>query len=174
MQQPYNPYAAPETRKAPTPHKETAVVSGAALRRMRTPLERLIGFALLLGSVMGNVLAFNGGRLYPVTAIALLLGIGAQILLTFLQWVYRPHGRGIMARLSTLKWQYLGSVAVGTGLSIAGYATVMYAPALRLFGTMPRLQFTLAGVAGPILAAWLLITVVSLVLEVIPENILVD
>ena len=175
-QQP-SPYAAPETRPTPPPRmprKETAMVDSAALRRMRTPLERLIGFALLIGSIIGNVLAFNGGRLYPITALALALGIGAQVLLTFLQWVYRPHGRGLFARLHTLKWQYLGSVAVGTGLSIAGYATVMYAPALRLFATMPRLQFTFAGVAGPILAAWLLISVVSLVIEVIPENILVD
>ena len=46
--------------------------------------------------------------------------------------------------------------------------------ALRIFGAMPRLQFAVMGIAGPILATWLLIGVVSLVIEVIPEHILVD
>jgi len=168
QQRPYNPYAAPEARQQ-APRKETAIVSGARLRRMRTPLERFVGFALLLGSIAGNVLAFNAGRIYPVTALALGLGIGAQAFLTFLQWVYSPHGR-----MTAVKWQYLASVAVGTGLSIAGYATVLYTPALRLFAARPQLQVLIVGVPVPILATWILITVVSLVLEVIPENILVD
>lgn len=154
--------------------KDTAVINGAKLRRMRTPLERLVGFALLFGSILGNILAFNNGRLSPITPTAIGLGVGAQALLTLLQWVYCPHGRGLMGHVATLKWQYLASVAVGTGLSIVGYATVLYAPALRVFSPIPRLQFTLAGISGPILATWLLITVVSLVIEVIPENILVD
>lgn len=175
--QPFNPYAAPETRpnnNDRTPGKSTAVVSGARLRRMRTPLEQFIGVALLIGSVLGNILAFNSGRVYPITPVALLLGIGAQVMLTLIQWTYKPYGRGLFAHIATLKWQYLASVAAGAGLSVVGYATVLYAPALRIFAPVTRLQFTLVGISGPILATWLLITVVSLVIEVIPENILVD
>jgi hypothetical protein len=157
-----------------TRRKDTAIVNGANLRRMRTPLERLIGLALLLGSVLGNILAFNGGRLWPLTLVALALGAGAQLVLTLLQWTYKPYGRGIVAHIKTLKWQYIASVAAGTGLSIVGYATVLYEPAERVFTPMTRLQFAVAGISGPILATWLLITVVSLVIEVIPENILVD
>lgn len=173
QQRPFNPYAAPETRQPP-PGKDTAMVSGARLRRMRTPLERLVGFVLLFGSVLGNILAFNGGKLVPITLVALAIGIGAQIVLTLIQWTYKPYGRGIVAHMRTIKWQYLASVAAGTGLSIVGYATVLKEPALRVFAPMPRLQFALVGIPGPILATWLLITVVSLVIEVIPENILVD
>jgi hypothetical protein len=180
MAQQFNPYAAPETRQPQgsrppmAPGKETAIVNGARLRRMRTPMERFIGFALLFGSVLGNVLAFNNGQLMPIAFTALGLGIGAQVLLTLIQWVYKPHGRGLIAHIKTLKWQYLASVAAGTGLSIVGYATVLHDPALRVFAPMPRLQFAMAGIPGPVIATWLLITVVSLVIEVIPENILVD
>lgn len=174
QRQPFNPYAAPEAQPHSSIGKDTAIVSGAKLRRMRTPLERFIGFALLFGSVLGNVLAFNGGKIVPITTAALVLGIGMQAVLTLLQWVYKPHGRGFAGHFTTLKWPYLASVAAGTGLSIVGYATVLYTPALRVFLPMPRLQFILAGMPGPVLATWLLIAVVSLVIEVIPENILVD
>lgn len=159
---------------APARGKDTAIVSGAKLRRMRTPLEQLVGFALLMGSILGNILAFNGGKFYPIAILALGLGIGAQIVLTLLQWVYKPHGKGVMGRVSTLKWQYLASVGVGTALSVVGYASVLYAPALAVFLPMPRLHFLLLGIPGPVLATWGLICVVSLIIEVIPENILVD
>ena len=164
----------PQSTVRSVPIKDTAIVNGARLRRMRTPLERLVGFSLLLGSVLGNVLAFNGGKLLPLEWIALGAGIGAQIVLTALQWVYKPHGHGVFGAVATLKWQYLASVATGTGLSIVGYAAVLYAPALRVFLPMPRLHFAVMGISGPILATWALITVVSLVIEVIPEHILVD
>jgi hypothetical protein len=162
------------TKTDVAPSKSTAVVSGARLRRMRTPLEQFVGLALLAGSVLGNILAFNSGRVYPITLVALALGIGAQILLTIIQWIYKPHGRGLIAHVATLKWQYIASVIAGAGLSVVGYATVLYDPALRIFAPIARLQFTLVGIPGPILATWLLIAVVSLVIEVIPENILVD
>lgn len=154
-----------------TSGKASAVVTSAQLARGRNAFERVVGMGLLIGSVAGSVLAFNGGVTWPVTPAAALGGIGIQVLITVIQWFYHPHvprGLGRFTRLAMwlrgLTWKYVASVLLGAGLSAAGYRTILWEP--------------LAAVAGravdPTIGALILLVVVSLFMEVIPENILVD
>lgn len=153
------------------PGKASAIVTGAQLARGRNAFERVVGLGLLIGSVAGSILAFNGGTAWPIAPAAALGGVGIQILITIIQWFYHPHvshGLGRFTRLAVwlrgLTWKYVASVLLGAGLSAAGYRTILWE--------------SLAAVAGrvidPTIGAWALLVVVSLIMEVIPENILVD
>ena len=154
----------------------SAVVSRAQLQRGRTAFERVVGFGLLIGSIVGSVLALNGGATWPIALGALLGGVGVQALLTVVQWFYHPHvppGLGRFTRLALwcrgLTWTYAASVLIGAGLSVAGYRAVLLDPLLGLVDRIDRLS-----PVGVTIGAWVLLIVVSLIVEVIPENILVE
>jgi hypothetical protein len=68
-----------------------------------------------------------------------------------------------------LTWKYAASVLIGAGLSVAGYRAILLDPLLGVVGRIERL-----GPSGAMIGAWVLLGVVSLIVEVIPENILVD
>lgn len=163
------------------PRKASALISRGSVLRARTLFERVVGLALLALSGLGNYLAFHGGVFQPFDGVAAIAAGGSLALLTALQWFYRPAVPPdawwfvkIVAWFMGLNWRYSASVIVGVALTIWGAKTIF----LPIFTNMLAgfLPPDAAGTPDPLLvpAAWVLLGVVSLIVEVIPENILVD
>jgi hypothetical protein len=154
--------------------KPSALFRRGTIVRARTGFERFVGLALLLGSGVGNYLAFNEGAFQPFDATAFIAALAGLALLTALQWFYRPAVpadvwwfQKIVYWTMGLNWKYCASVIVGVGLTVYGTRTI----------ALPIFQNILAPWLAPdmlVVASWGLLIVVSLIVEVIPENILVD
>jgi len=163
-----------DTQRAEAPRKASALFRRGDIVRARTGFERLVGLALLAGSGAGNYLAFNNGTFRPFDLAALIAGGAALFLLTALQWFYRPHVQSdawwfakIAQWFAGLNWKYCASVVVGVGLTVYGTRTLMLPILTNVLNPLINSELV------PI-AAWVLLGVVSLIVEVIPENILVD
>lgn len=154
--------------------KSSALFRRGDIVRARTGFERVVGLGLLAGSGAGNYLAFNEGAFAPLDAVALVAAMASLALLTALQWFYRPPvpvGAWWFVKVAHwcmgLTWKYCAAVVVGVGLTIYGAKAIM----------LPIFARVLAPMIGTELlnpSAWVLLIVVSLIIEVIPENILVD
>jgi hypothetical protein len=154
--------------------KASALFYRGDIVRARTGFERIVGLGLLAGSGAGNYLAFNQGAFAPFDVVALGAAVVALLFLTALQWFYRPPVPAdafvfmkVVHWCAGLNWRYCASVVVGVGLTAYGAQTIM----LPIFA---RVLAPLVATDLLILSTWVLLIVVSLVIEVIPENILVD
>lgn len=158
------------------PRKASALFKREGIEHGRTLFERIVGLALLGGSAAGNYLAFNAGAFTPFNVIALAAAVIALFLLTALQWFYRPEKleeedawwfMRVAYWFMGLNWKYCAAVLIGVGLTVWGAKTII----------LPVFQKVLVAWVDAELVlplAWLLLCVVSLIIEVIPENILVD
>lgn len=151
------------TSKPMPARKESAVVSRERLRRQRGAVERYTAWVVLLVSFLGSVAAFYGGwpalvaDLIALTphAAPILLGIGIQALVTYLEWHY--FDQPVVAWLARLG--DAATTALGYGpLVVGGLAAQLTSQALP-DATYP---------------AWGIIGLVSLLVAWYPESRLVD
>ncbi len=153
----------------PQQRKASAVFRGETFEALQPWIERVVGGVLLLASVVGSVVAFNGGweatfhtswdvQRWTIAPLAVSAGLGIQIVCTLVEWAYRRR---------RLSWQYLLALLVDSGSTLYAFLPVLYAP---IFGS-------LAGMLWPIVAsgvAWIVSLAVVLIAAIMPEHILVD
>jgi hypothetical protein len=153
----------------PQQRKASAVFNGATFEALQPWIERVVGCVLLLTSFVGSVVTFNGGwestfhttwdiERWTISPLAVVLGIGVQVICTLVEWAYRRR---------RLSWQYLLALMVDGGSTLYAFLPVLYIP---IFGS-------LAGVVHWMVAmgvAYLVSFAVVLVAAIMPEYILVD
>jgi hypothetical protein len=153
----------------PQHRKASAVFSGDTFEALQPWIERVVGCVLLLASVVGSVVAFNGGweatfhtswdyQQWTIAPLALGAGLGIQVVCTLVEWAYRRR---------RLSWQYLLALLVDSGSTLYAFLPVLYAP---IFGS-------LAGTLWPMVASGVALMVslaVVLIAAIMPEHILVD
>jgi hypothetical protein len=140
--------------------KKSAVISQRDLNEVRSHFERAVGILLLLFSVIGSVIAFNGG--WPGIAAGhwsftgVLAGLGVQAGCTLIEWLYRVR------RLSA---PYLIALVVDTGSTIVGFGPIFHD---QLTTKLPIAQDLASWLA------WGIIGAVALLLAFAPEGVLID
>lgn len=149
--------------------KRTAIIDGTRLASARTPLEQGIAWALLALSFIGAVLAFNGNRPWPLSVAAVCLGIGLQLVVTALEWVYQPKRTGLTG------W-YLVPLLFGAGSTLIGLGQYILPYLERSLASVAALRAPLAssGIPAYTVTAWVVLLIVALIVEIAPEAILVD
>ena len=141
--------------------------------------DRIVGLSILTVSFLGAVTAFYGWNKPAVSlqfGAAMLGGFGIQGFITLYQWQHSPiYGlrqlsawRRVWRVLRQLTPRYLASVAVGVGLSLAGYVDLVMP---RLLALAERFAWL---VRQPATAAWTAFILAALVVEMAAEFILVD
>ncbi len=160
------PSPATPLSKARPPGKPTAIVARATIERAATTAQRCGALGLLFMSVLGSVLAFNGGWKsveWPafwqgLNQLAAVLGIGVQSWLTLMQWHHRHHKRS---------FAYLSHLAIDACLTYVGYAALL----VPLFAN----GLANAGVeVGVDAQSRVLVGIIAIAIAVIPETTLVD
>jgi hypothetical protein len=150
----------PNTRR-----KDTAIINGRSLIKAQTPLEQFVAATLLILSFIGAVLAFNGGKLWPLMWYAVLGGIALQCPVTCVEWIYHPARNGIN------RW-YAIAFVFGAGSTVLGFGPILLPPLVGVFAglSLPMVY----GVPGATMAGGIVLVVLSAILEMAPESILVD
>lgn len=149
--------------------KPTAIVSGETVDRAAIGLMRYGAIALLIVSFVGSIAAVNGGwdpviKAWPqpwegVNPLAAGVGFGLQWWITMIEWHKRHH------KLSLL---YIFHLAIDTILSFLGFYPLigpLFASGLAKMGLEQ-------GAAN--LAAGAIVAVLSVVLAMLPEQMLVE
>lgn len=140
--------------------KRSAIVTQSSLNETRAHFERAIGLLLLVLSVAGSVIAFNGGweniRAGHWSVAGILAGAGVQLACTMIEWFYRTRRSG---------GQYLIALFVDAGTSVVGFGPIFHD---RLAARIP---------VADDLASWLawgIIGALALLLAFVPESALID
>jgi hypothetical protein len=140
--------------------KKSAIVRQRDLNELRGHFERAIGLLLLVFSVAGSVIAFNGGWA-SVTAgrwslTGVIAGAGVQLACTLIEWFYRVR------RTSA---PYLIALAVDAGTSIVGFGPIFHDRLAAKIGVADDLASWLA---------WGIIGALALALAFAPEGVLIE
>lgn len=145
--------------------KDTAIIDGRSLVGVQSPLEQIAALGLLLLSFAGAILAFNSGHAWPMTWQAATAGIALQLTVTAVEWIYHPARNGIN------RW-YVVSFLFGAGSTAIGFGPILHPWLVDIFRgfDLPMVY----GVPGATLAGGIVLVALSAILEVAPENILVD
>jgi len=140
--------------------KKSAIVSQSDLNETRAHFERAIGLLLLVLSVAGSVIAFNGGldniRAGGWSVAGILAGAGVQAACTVIEWLYR-------VRRSSAP--YLIALAFDAGTSIVGFGPIFHDKLAAKIPVADDLSSWLA---------WGIIGVLALLLAFVPEGALID
>lgn len=143
--------------------KQSAITTRATLQKQRGAIERAMAWLVLLVSFLGSIVALHGGwppfiaslTVGPLNLGALLGGVLIQLVLTFLEWYYSDRW--------PIAW---GARIVDTATTAIGYGPLFLAPLMAMLHDR--------GLADPTLAAWGIISLVSLGVAWFPESRLVD
>jgi len=143
--------------------KESAIISRSRLRKQRGAIERFTALGVLFISFLGSIVALHGGWAPLISSLValqpkwslLLLGVGLQVLLTYLEWHY--FDRPLIAWPARL---------ADTALTALGYGPLVLDVLVR--------ALTSEVLPDPFFAAWGIIGLVSLLAAWYPESRLVD
>ncbi len=145
--------------------RKAAFIPASALESAKPWYIRMVGVVILLIGVASSVATFNGSWSLRPELQALLLGIGLQVGVTLTEWFYRNE------RLSLA---YFLAVCIGAGVSIVGLSALLLKPFMGFVSGLTDVVAPDKTVSVAVPIAWLLIAVVSLIIEILPELILID
>jgi hypothetical protein len=140
--------------------KKSAIIHQRDLNEARGHFERALGLLLLLFSVTGSIIAFNGGWAHIAagqwTIEGSLAGAGVQIGCTLVEWFYRVR-RGSAP--------YVIALVIDAGTTIVGFGPLFHDQLAAKLPIAVDLSSWLT---------WLIIGAVALLLAFAPEGVLID
>lgn len=175
----YQPQPAPSPT---TPRrKETAIVRGTTVDAVAVRLMRFGAIALLAMSFLGTVIAINGGwepiiAAWPapwqgISLLAAVVGLSLQGWITLIEWYQRRRKSGLL---------YLSHASVDVIFTYMGYAPILapfFTAGLTDMGLVAWLATFLdqePAVALVTLLATTIVGILSVILAVLPEQMLVE
>lgn len=150
--------------------KDSAIITQGQLKKQRGAIERWSAFVVLFLSFLGSVVAFHGGWLPLINSLRalqpnwamLIIGIGLQAGLTYLEWHYFDN--------PLIAWPARLVDAATTAL---GYGPLVH-ERLTLALTPEAAQQVPEAIKQWGIASWCIIGLISLIIAWYPENRLVD
>jgi hypothetical protein len=161
----------PQAQPKPQPRfrKPSAIVSQDRLRTQRSSVERYSAYILLLVSGVGTIAALHGSwiaMVHHLIPAAVIGGILIQAVLTFLEWYYYDH--------PYVAW---GARVIDTYCTALGFGPLFLAwlvTQLAARSVPGAVAIGMLSLPVQLVAAWVIIGIVSLGIAWFPETRLVD